>query len=609
MNSSFLESLSPALSKRTNMGLTARKTSDWPRMQANRRHRFRLSLEPLEDRLVLSNLLVTSSLDLLNTPGTLRAAVNQANLDGAQGIADDIDFASSLNGDHILLQLGHLELKAGANVNIWGSLPGYASGIVLKGDSDNIFQVDSGATLVLHELTLEDGTAVNGNGGAINNAGSLDLRLCTLTDNSATRPGESDGLGGAIYNTGTLLTTYPSTFTNNSAWAGGAIANGPSGTANLVSDTFSGNSAFEGGAIFNSGGIGVPATMTLADCTLNDNSATLGGGLFNQDTMTLINSTLAGNTAIDTSNGVGQGGAIDNWDVITLSATTVSANSSNQGGGIFNGDWLTLVDSIVAGNTLTGPNAVDPDVASQPTASGADNLIGDGTGLSGISNGVNGNKVGSSGAPINPLLAPLGAYGGPTETMPLLIGSPALSAGGPVTRLTAAIGAQDTVIPVADAAAIASTALEWTLQIDSEQLTVTNVDLTNNTLTVIRGLFGGATGHNAGAGVYFAYDQRGDAVPLPSAPAMGAVQPAATATGVTAAPSPALLGQPVVFTATVSNTSGTTETPAGTVQFQVDGKNYGQPVTLDSNGQAQYHRLGPERRQPQHRRRLPRHGH
>ncbi|MGO9917135.1 MAG: beta strand repeat-containing protein [Isosphaeraceae bacterium] len=586
MNSSFLDSPIATFNKRTGKGPAAVKGGGRPRMQANRRHRFRLSLEPLEDRLVLSNLLVTSSVDLLNTPGTLRDAVNQANLDGAQGIADSIYFASGLNGAHILLQLGHLELKAGANVNIWGSFPGDASGIVLNGDSDNIFQVDSGATLVLHELTLAGGTAVNGDGGAINTAGTLDLRFCTLTDNAATFSGDSGSYGGAIYNTGTLLTSYPSTFTNNSAWAGGAIANGPGGTATLESDTFSGNSALEGGAIFSVSNIGLPATMTLVGCTLNDNSATFGGGLYNESTTTLINTTLAGNTAIDTSNGIGYGGAIYNSYVLTLSATTVSANSSNWGGGIINGDSLTLVDSIVAGNTLTGPNAVDPDVASNPTANGADNLIGDGTGLSGISNGVNGNRVGSSGAPINPLLAPLGAYGGPTETMPLLIGSPALSAGGPVTTLTAAIGAQDTVIPVADAAAIASTALEWTLQIDSEQLTVTNVDLTNNTLTVIRGLFGGATGHNAGAGVYFAYDQRGDAVPLPNAPAMGAVQPAATATGVTAAPSPALLGQPVDFTATVGNTSGTTETPAGTVQFQVDGNNYGQPVALDSNGQA-----------------------
>src|SRR5262249_3301577 len=42
----------------------------------------------------------------------------------------------------------------------------------------------------------------------------------------------------------------------------------------------------------------------------------------------------------------------------------------------------------------------------------------------GLSNGVNGNLVG-----VNPLLAPLGNYGGPTQTIALLPGSPAIDAG------------------------------------------------------------------------------------------------------------------------------------------------------------------------------------
>jgi hypothetical protein len=54
------------------------------------------------------------------------------------------------------------------------------------------------------------------------------------------------------------------------------------------------------------------------------------------------------------------------------------------------------------------------------------NLIGDGTD-SGISNGVNGNQVGGNGNPvINPKLADLAHNGGPTETMALQPGSPAI---------------------------------------------------------------------------------------------------------------------------------------------------------------------------------------
>ena len=49
---------------------------------------------------------------------------------------------------------------------------------------------------------------------------------------------------------------------------------------------------------------------------------------------------------------------------------------------------------------------------------------------------------------------------------------------------------------------------------------------------------------------------------------------------------PSLINQPVTFTATVSPPTGATDTPTGTVQFQVDGVNQGLPVTLDGSGQA-----------------------
>src|SRR4029077_7446669 len=59
------------------------------------------------------------------------------------------------------------------------------------------------------------------------------------------------------------------------------------------------------------------------------------------------------------------------------------------------------------------------------------NLIGDGTGMTGLSHGVNGNLVGSAATPIDPLLGPLQDNGGPTKTHALLAGSPALNAGDP----------------------------------------------------------------------------------------------------------------------------------------------------------------------------------
>jgi hypothetical protein len=57
------------------------------------------------------------------------------------------------------------------------------------------------------------------------------------------------------------------------------------------------------------------------------------------------------------------------------------------------------------------------------------NLIGRTDGSSGFINGVNGDLAGSGAAPIDPLLGPLADNSGPTSTMALLHGSPALDAG------------------------------------------------------------------------------------------------------------------------------------------------------------------------------------
>ena len=64
----------------------------------------------------------------------------------------------------------------------------------------------------------------------------------------------------------------------------------------------------------------------------------------------------------------------------------------------------------------------------RPTAE-AYHLVGDGTGLSGISDDQDGNQVGTGGSPIDALLGPLADNGGPTQTHALRVDSPALDAG------------------------------------------------------------------------------------------------------------------------------------------------------------------------------------
>jgi hypothetical protein len=121
----------------------------------------------------------------------------------------------------------------------------------------------------------------------------------------------------------------------------------------------------------------------------------------------LTDCTLAANTAsLD-------GGGIDNTGTLRLSNCTLSSNSSFGGGGIFNsGSALSVANTIVAGNTAS----FAPDVAGTITSLGH-NLFG------------TGDLVGTAASPLNPRLAPLANYGGPTPTMALLPGSPALDAG------------------------------------------------------------------------------------------------------------------------------------------------------------------------------------
>ena len=162
------------------------------------------------------------------------------------------------------------------------------------------------------------------------------------------------------------------------------------GTATIANCTLSGNSAFNGGGGVNNGGTG---TATLTNCTLSGNSADFGGGvnIGANATTTLINCTLSG-------------------------------NSAQTAGGVENFGTATLTDTIVAGNT--GPASAASDIAG--TVTGSHNLIGTG-GSGGLTNGQNGNIVLTSLTSLG--LAPLGSYGGPTQTMALDSGSPALGAG------------------------------------------------------------------------------------------------------------------------------------------------------------------------------------
>ena len=133
----------------------------------------------------------------------------------------------------------------------------------------------------------------------------------------------------------------------------------------------------------------------------------------------MTNCTVSGNTAPENGGGLLNLGAAN----LTAINCTVSGNTAKNlgGGGLFNAGTAKLSNTIIAGNNASPGPDVDGAVLSQGY-----NLIGITDGSSGwVSKDLTG--IGSS--PLNPLLAALGNYGGPTETMALLPGSPAIDAG------------------------------------------------------------------------------------------------------------------------------------------------------------------------------------
>ena len=192
-------------------------------------------------------------------------------------------------------------------------------------------------------------------------------------------------------------------------------------TAALSGLTITGGSATAGGGLVNLG------TITLTDCTISGNSAIFGGGVYNYGTATITDCTISGNSA-------GYGGGVNAYGPLTLTACTVSGNSAAIGGGVIlhgGADSRTTIgNTIVAGNAAI----ISPDLFGTVDQDRGYNLIGDGDGASGFT--AAGDQVGTTASPIDPLLAPLGDYGGPTQTMALRTGSPAIGKGIAISGLT-----------------------------------------------------------------------------------------------------------------------------------------------------------------------------
>jgi hypothetical protein len=318
----------------------------------------------------------------------------------------------------------------------------------------------NGGSLTVTSSAVASNLGTGGSGGAFGlegfggGGGLYNISISPVTISNSTLAGNSarNGAGGGISNYTGTLTISNSTLSGNTASSGGGI-NNSSGTLTISNSTLSGNIASSGGGI-NNGGV-----LTVTNSTLSGNSAVrFGGGIDNFVVLTVSNSTLFGNSALGQN---AEGGGIHDWGgTVTISNSTLSGNTAFVGGGIYklaprsltltsvtltanrannSGGGLAVVlsapvvlhSTLIAGNFRGATGTTRSDVGGHLDPGGDYNLIGDGTGMTGLNNGVNGNLIGSASAPIDPLLDSLRYNGGPTQTMALLPGSPALNAGNP----------------------------------------------------------------------------------------------------------------------------------------------------------------------------------
>lgn len=327
--------------------------------------------------------------------------------------------------------------------------------------------ISSIGNAIITNSTIANNTALGNAGGGINMGGTLTITNSTISNNTST-----NSSGGGVHIGGTV-TVNNSTFSNNVAdFDGGGIA---ATTATINGSTISQNRSLSNGgggvsavniavnnttisnntAALMGGGIsGITPTsnITINNSTISGNSAAVrGGGVHSANNLTITNSTISGNSANFFGGGILSLGDMSiNFSTITNNLADASNSGTGDGGGIYNNDStraLTIRNSIIAGNFdspgNSGTGSIHPDFGGNFGANLVFeyNLIGNTNGLTGVT--LSNTNILNQ----DPKLAPLGNYGGATQTHALLPGSPAINAGVNVGGVTTDQRGQQRGIP------------------------------------------------------------------------------------------------------------------------------------------------------------------
>ncbi len=227
--------------------------------------------------------------------------------------------------------------------------------------------------------------------GLTTGSGASLTNLITLNGNAAnTVVTVASGVTSAVMNNLTIQNGYSTTSAAGGIFDSGSLTINNSAIVNN-------NGPFVGGIGVSSGTLNITGTTISGNGNANGNI----GGLYEYNsTLTVSNSTVSGNLGV-------YAGLYVYGGTSTLTGVTISGNSgfglSEVGSGT-----LILGNSLVAGNT-SAISGYSPDLVK----------------ASGFTNTISSSYVNTALTAVNPLLAPLGNYGGPTQTMPALPSSPA----------------------------------------------------------------------------------------------------------------------------------------------------------------------------------------
>ena len=356
--------------------------------------------------------------------------------------------AGSINGNEIWVQEGvhhpgaertdTFMLKSG--VEIYGGFNGTETSREQRNWATNITTL-SGDIGTTGDNSDNSYHVVTGSG--TNNTAVLDG--FTITGGNA-NGAESNGMGGGMYDDQGSPALENVIFSGNSATYGGGMCNSTNSSPMLANVTFSSNTAnYSGGGNYNiwsnptlthvafhnnmstydGGGMNnYQSSPTLTNVIFSGNAASSGGGIYNTySNPTMMNVTISGNTA-----GYDGGGVYNNRSSPSMTNITFSGNIATSGGGMYNyyeSSTPVIKNAILWGNRATNGTEIYNN-ASTPTISSSDVQGCGGSGEGWV------NACGTDGGgniDADPLLGALGAYGGATQTLPLLPGSAAIDTG------------------------------------------------------------------------------------------------------------------------------------------------------------------------------------